>query len=217
MPTAAPWFVIANARRHKPAALALAFRWHGHFAAAGDARHDGYRSSPQVYASDDAGRTEHGAQVRLDKSRVWRLRRRVDLERSRSRGSVHRSGCDVIAMWAGSILASKWLPLPAVFVRKARASSTTRGPTCRRRALSPRISRCSGDDVTVEVFPRADGSTHSGFFGRRAVAARPASRRTEPGRIERLRRCERLSPAFRQNPDHREAGLLPSDYQPTCR
>jgi glycine/D-amino acid oxidase-like deaminating enzyme len=52
--------------------------------------------------------------------------------------------------------------------------------------------------VTVEVFPRADGSTHvCAFSGEAPLPLDPADVAPDPNVIERLRSiCERLSPAF---------------------
>jgi len=56
-----------------------------------------------------------------------------------------------------------------------------------------------GTAVTVEVFPRADGSTHvTAFSEEMPLPLDPASVRPEPEAITRLQAvCERLSPALR--------------------
>ena len=56
----------------------------------------------------------------------------------------------------------------------------------------------SGDEITVEVFPRADGTTHvCAFSGAAPLPLDPADVAPDPDVIERLREvCERLSPAF---------------------
>jgi len=56
----------------------------------------------------------------------------------------------------------------------------------------------SGDEVSVEVFPRADGSTHvCAFSGDAPLPLDPAEVTPDPDVIERLRAvCERLSPAL---------------------
>jgi len=56
------------------------------------------------------------------------------------------------------------------------------------------------DNLTVEIFPRADGSTHVTAFSAEApLPLDPADVAPEPDAIERLRCiCERLSPAFRE-------------------
>jgi glycine/D-amino acid oxidase-like deaminating enzyme len=56
----------------------------------------------------------------------------------------------------------------------------------------------SGDEVTVEVFPRADGSTHiCAFSGDMPLPSDPARVTPDPKVIERLQAvCEQLSPAF---------------------
>ncbi len=74
-------------------------------------------------------------------------------------------------------------------------------------------------ELTVEVFPRADGSTHvCAFSGAAPLPLDPADVAPDPDVIERLRSlCERLSPAFR--PDRiiaRQACFRPitRDYVP---
>ncbi len=56
-----------------------------------------------------------------------------------------------------------------------------------------------GAAVTVEVFPRADGSTHvCAFSGQGPLPMNPAEVKPDPRDIARLQAlCERLSPAFR--------------------
>jgi glycine/D-amino acid oxidase-like deaminating enzyme len=56
-----------------------------------------------------------------------------------------------------------------------------------------------GNAVTVEVFPRADGSAHVTAFSNQApLPMDPADVRPDPDAIGRLQTiCERLSPAFR--------------------
>ena len=66
-------------------------------------------------------------------------------------------------------------------------------------ALFLEFRDASGDELTVEVFPRADGSTHvCAFSGAAPLPLDPADVAPDPDAIERLRSlCERLSPAFR--------------------
>ena len=56
----------------------------------------------------------------------------------------------------------------------------------------------SGEDVSVEVFPRADGSTHvCAFSGPAALPLDPADVAPQSDVMDRLQAiCERLSPAF---------------------
>ena len=53
--------------------------------------------------------------------------------------------------------------------------------------------------LSVEVFPRADGSTHvTAFSGEGALPLDPAAVTAQPGEIDRLQAiCARLSPVFR--------------------
>ena len=83
--------------------------------------------------------------------------------------------------------------------RKAPASSTTPARRCRPRPSFLTIRMTSGNVVTVEVFPRADGSTHvTAFSGQDPLPMDPADVKPDPAAIDRLQAiCERLSPAFR--------------------
>ena len=81
---------------------------------------------------------------------------------------------------------------------EVRASSTTSAKMSRRMRCSSNI-RTRAVSLTIEVFPRADGSTHIVAFGdERPLPLDPAAVAPDPGEIDRLRAiCERLSPLFR--------------------
>jgi len=142
---------------------------------------------------------KHGAQVRV--GQVTGLGRRgaesivngVEVD-----GSVIESDAAVIAMGPWSILATEWLPLPAVFGQQSPSLVYDTGTDVPADALFLEYRDASGNDVTVEVFPRADGSTHvCAFSGDAPLPLDPAQVTPEPGVLERLRSvCERLSPAF---------------------
>jgi glycine/D-amino acid oxidase-like deaminating enzyme len=114
-------------------------------------------------------------------------------------GSVIEADATVIAMGPWSSLASEWLPLPHVFGEQSPSIVYDTGTDVPADALFLEYRDASGDDVMVEVFPRADGSTHvCAFSGDASLPSDPAQVTPDPNAIERLRAlCERLSPAFK--------------------
>jgi glycine/D-amino acid oxidase-like deaminating enzyme len=100
-----------------------------------------------------------------------------------------------------SILAAQWLPLPGVFGQQSPSLVYDTGADVPADALFLEFRDASGAELTVEVFPRADGSTHvCAFSGEAPLPFDPADVAPKPDAIERLRSiCERLSPAFRQD------------------
>jgi glycine/D-amino acid oxidase-like deaminating enzyme len=113
-------------------------------------------------------------------------------------GDVIESDAVVIAMGPWSLLATEWMSLPAVFGRRSPSLVYDTGSDVPAQALFLEY-RDEGGDVTVEVFPRADGSTHITAFGDEVpLPIDPASVTPEPEAIARLQTlCGRLSPAFR--------------------
>src|SRR4030095_11553510 len=98
--------------------------------------------------------------------------------------------------WA--IPATDRLPRPAVFGQQSPSLVYDTGTDVPADALFLEFRGASGDELTVEVFPRADGSTHVCAVSSAApLPYDPADVAPEPDAIERLRSiCERLSPAF---------------------
>ena len=143
---------------------------------------------------------KHGAQVRP--GQVTGLVRRstesivtgIEVE-----GSLIEADATVIAMGPWSKLAAEWLPLPAVFGQQSPSIVYDTGSDVPADALFLDYPDASGDEVSVEVFPRADGSTHvCAFSGDAPLPLDPARVAPDPDVIERLRAiCETLSPAFR--------------------
>jgi glycine/D-amino acid oxidase-like deaminating enzyme len=113
-------------------------------------------------------------------------------------GSVIEADAIVIAMGPWSKLAAQWLPLPDVFGQLSPSLVYDTGTDVPADALFLECRDGSGNEVTVEVFPRADGSTHvCAFSGAAPLPLDPADVAPDPDVIERLRSiCERLSPAF---------------------
>ena len=114
-------------------------------------------------------------------------------------GSVVAADAAVIAMGPWSQLAAEWLPLPEVYGQQSPSLVYDTRAEVPADALFLEYRAASGDEVTVEVFPRADGSTHvCAFSGAAPLPLDPARVAPDPDVIERLRAiCERLSPAFR--------------------
>ena len=163
---------------------------------------------------------QHGAQVRagqvtgLARRRTESIVTGVEVD-----GSVVEADATVIAMGPWSILAAQWAPLPQVFGQQSPSLVYDTGTDVPADALFLEFRDASGEELTVEVFPRADGSTHvCAFSGAAPLPLDPADVAPDPDAIERLRSlCERLSPAFR--PDRiiaRQACFRPitRDYVP---
>ena len=134
-------------------------------------------------------------------------------------GTVIEADSTIIAMGPWSSLAAEWLPLPQVFGQQSPSIVYDTGTEVPADALFLEYRDASDDEVTVEVFPRADGSTHvCAFSGDATLPANPAQVEPDPPAIERLRAvCERLSPAFK--PDRiiaKQACFRPitRDYMP---
>jgi len=145
---------------------------------------------------------KHGAQVRLGQvTGVVRRGTEPVVTGIEVEGSVIEADATVIAMGPWSRLAAEWLPLPDVLGQQSPSLVYDTGSDVPADALFLEYRDASGDEVTVEVFPRADGSTHvCAFSGAAPLPPDPADVAPHPDVIERLRSiCERLSPAFSQD------------------
>jgi glycine/D-amino acid oxidase-like deaminating enzyme len=189
-----------DSRRHKPAAL--------------DWLSDGIAISQRIGTPETTATVhprkftaammqaaqKHGAELRLGqvtgliRGSSESIVRGVEVE-----GSIIEADATVIAMGPWSSLASEWLPLPQVFGQQSPSIVYDTGTDVPPDALFLEYRDASGHDVTVEVFPRADGSTHvCAFSGDAPLPPDPAQVVPDADVIERLRTlCERLSPAFR--------------------
>jgi len=105
----------------------------------------------------------------------------------------------VIAMGPWSLMAAAWVHLPAVFGQRSPSLVYDTGADVPAHALFLEYQEESGRGVSVEVFPRADGSTHvTAFSDVVPLPLDPGTVNPEPNIIERLQAiCERLSPVFR--------------------
>jgi glycine/D-amino acid oxidase-like deaminating enzyme len=141
----------------------------------------------------------HGAEVR--RGRVTGIIRRAD---GSTVGGVEvddgiiEADAVVIAMGPWSVVAAKWLSLPAVFGQRSPSLVYDTGGDVPADALFLDYHEESGAVVTVEVFPRANGNTLvTAFSGQAPLPFNPAAVAPEPGEIDRLQAiCERLSPKF---------------------
>jgi glycine/D-amino acid oxidase-like deaminating enzyme len=141
---------------------------------------------------------QRGAQVRA--GRVTALARRGEVVTGLEvDGSVLEADAVVIAMGPWSVLASQWAPLPQIFGQQSPSLVYDTGTDVPADALFIEFQDASGEQHTVEVFPRADGTTHCCAFGAPApMPLDPAGIAPDPAAIESLRSiCERLSPALR--------------------
>ena len=141
----------------------------------------------------------HGAQVRRGQvTGVLRRGTESIVKGIEVEGSAIEADATVIAMGPWSMLAAEWLPLPDVLGQQSPSLVYDTGTDVPADALFLEYPEASGGDVTVEVFPRADGSTHvCAFSGAARLPLDPADVAPDPDVIERLRSiCEQLSPAF---------------------
>ena len=112
-------------------------------------------------------------------------------------GGVIEADAVVVAMGPWSVIAAKWMSLPAVFGQRSPSLVYDTGTDVPADALFLDYHE-SGAVVTVEVFPRANGNTLvTAFSDQTPLPFDPAAVAPEPGEIDRLQAiCERLSPMF---------------------
>ena len=139
--------------------------------------------------------------VTLRRERVTGLSRRGEstVTGVETDGGSIEADAVVVALGPWSLLAAAWMELPAVFGRRSPSLVYDLGAEVPADALFLEYHEGRGAALTVEVFPRADGSTHVTAFGdERPLPLDPAAVTPEAGEIDRLRAiCERLSPLFR--------------------
>jgi glycine/D-amino acid oxidase-like deaminating enzyme len=143
---------------------------------------------------------EQGTELR--RGQVTRLVRRADgadVGGVEVDGAVIEADAVVVAMGPWSLLAARWMDLPAVFGQRSPSLVYDLGADVPADALFLDYQVESGTMVSVEVFPRADGSTHITAFSDQApLPLDPAAVMPDSGAIDRLQSiAERLSPLFR--------------------
>jgi len=111
-------------------------------------------------------------------------------------GGIIEADAAVIAMGPWSLLAAEWMTLPAVFGQRSPSVVYDTGSDVPAHALFLDHRDEDGGAVTVEVFPRADGSTHlCALSDIVPLPLDPAAVTPEPETIARLEKIgERLSP-----------------------
>jgi glycine/D-amino acid oxidase-like deaminating enzyme len=142
----------------------------------------------------------HGAEVR--RGRITGIVRRAEgstVEGVGVDGGIIEADAVVVAMGPWSVIAAKWMSLPAVFGQRSPSLVYDTGTDVPADALFLDYHEDSGAVVAVEVFPRANGNTLVTAFSDQApLPFDPAAVAPEPGEIDRLQAiCERLSPTFR--------------------
>ena len=104
----------------------------------------------------------------------------------------------VIAMGPWSILATEWLPLPAVYGLKGHSLVFDTGTKVPPEALFLEVREASGQVQSPEVFPRSDGTTYvCAISSETPLPVDPAAVSPDPGAIDRLERmCREMSPVL---------------------
>jgi glycine/D-amino acid oxidase-like deaminating enzyme len=144
----------------------------------------------------------HGAELRIGQVsgvlRDWREDSAVGLKVD---GEDLLGDAVVIAMGPWSILASEWLPIPAVFGLKGHSILFDTGTAVPAEALFLEL-RDLGEAASPEVFPRSDGTTYvCGISSESPVPIDPAEVAPDPGAIERLHGiCAELSLVLARSP-----------------
>jgi glycine/D-amino acid oxidase-like deaminating enzyme len=114
-------------------------------------------------------------------------------------GRIVRADAVVVAMGPWSILAANWMTLPTVYGQQSPSIVYDTGDDLPADALFLDYHEEDGSVITVEVFPRADGSTHVTAFSNGApLPLDPAHVTPDTDALDLLQMiCQRLSPAFR--------------------
>jgi glycine/D-amino acid oxidase-like deaminating enzyme len=113
-------------------------------------------------------------------------------------GEIVKGDAVVIALGPWSVLAAKWLPIPAVFGLKGHSLVFETGTKVPAEALFLKCREASGAVQTPELFPRADGTTYvCAISSESPLPIDPVRVTPDPGALERLQAmCSELSPAL---------------------
>ncbi len=105
----------------------------------------------------------------------------------------------VIAMGPWSVLAAQWIALPAVYGLQSPSLVYDTGNDVPAQALFLEAYDENNESVSIELFPRGDGTTHlTAFSDQRPLPVDPAAVAPDPDAIERLQAiAARISPALR--------------------
>jgi glycine/D-amino acid oxidase-like deaminating enzyme len=113
-------------------------------------------------------------------------------------GEIVEGDAVVIAMGPWSILAARWLPLPAVFGYKGHSLVLETGASVPAEAIFLEYREASGEVLTPEIFPRANGTTWVCAISSTApMPVDPADVVSDEGAHARLEvLCRNISPAL---------------------
>jgi glycine/D-amino acid oxidase-like deaminating enzyme len=151
-----------------------------------------------LHAAETHGATlRSGAVVGLLRDKRGAVRG-VELEN----GEIVESDAVVVAMGPWSLLAARWLPLPAVFGFKGHSLIFRTGEAIPAEALFLEYQEANGDLLTPELFSRADGTTWiCAISSTSPVPVDPAHVTADEGAHARLESiCRTLSPALATAP-----------------
>jgi glycine/D-amino acid oxidase-like deaminating enzyme len=117
-------------------------------------------------------------------------------------GEIVEGDAVVIAMGPWSILAARWLPLPAVFGYKGHSLVFETGGAIPAEALFLEYREASGEILTPELFPRADGTTWvCAISSTGPLPVDPANVAADEGAHARLEAlCRSISPVLAAAP-----------------
>jgi glycine/D-amino acid oxidase-like deaminating enzyme len=152
-------------------------------------------SSAMMQAAQFNGSTLHRGRVTgIIKSAGDATARGVEVD-----GSVIEADAIVIAMGPWSLLAAEWTSLPAVFGQRSPSLVYDTGTDIPPHALFLEYRERGNEAISIEVFPRADGSTHmTAWSDVVPLPLDPAAVTPEPEEIDRLQQiARRLSRLFR--------------------
>ncbi|MBR1156282.1 FAD-binding oxidoreductase [Bradyrhizobium sp. JYMT SZCCT0428] len=114
-------------------------------------------------------------------------------------GGVFEADAVVVAMGPWSVMAAEWIVLPAVYGRRSPSLVYDTGGDIPADALFLEYQEETGEAVTVEVFPRANGHTLvTALSDEPPLPIDPAAVMTDQNEVDRLQVIgARLSPALR--------------------
>jgi glycine/D-amino acid oxidase-like deaminating enzyme len=144
----------------------------------------------------------HGAELRLGRvTGVLRGNGGARVKGVMVDGETLEGDAVVIALGPWSMLATRWLPLPAVFGLKGHSVVFETGSKIPAEALFVDYREPIGTTHSPEVFPRPDGTTYvCAISSESPLPIDPADVGPDPGAIERLVAiCTRLSPILRES------------------
>ena len=144
---------------------------------------------------------KRGAEVRLGQA-TGLLRRDGDVVGVQFEGEALEGDALVIAMGPWSMLAAQWLPLPPVYGLKGHSLVFETGATLPPEALFLEYAEPAGSMLSLEVFPRADGTTYvCGISSESPLPIDPDLVAPDDGAIDRLKAlCVRMSPVLARAP-----------------